>query len=196
MKGATTAVDPTLPVVISCSAWAVRSVWDEIGGGDVVGVVSISDPGAESPLQAVVPRSRLLVLHFPDVSVSEDEYVVRWGGEPGDLFSAETAQRVLDFAESCRQEFLIRPRSGSVIVHCGQGISRSAAVTALLPAKWGLEPAEAIRESRTAHYRHRHLSLPRTWAPKRLVLGLGSQSLFGDDRLLDAYDAYVADADR
>lgn len=187
-----TCTDPTIPELVSCSADAVRAVCDDVGD-ELVGAVSITDPGMDSPLQGIVPSTHLLELQFRDVSMSEDEWIVRWGGEPEELFSTATATALLDFAASCKERSSMCPDGGSVVVHCGQGISRSTAVTAILAAAWGLEPDDAILESRTAHDRRRHLSLPRPWSPNRRVLQVGSHTLFGDERLLDAYDSYRSD---
>ena len=188
-----TAGDPPFPVLVSCSAWAVRAVCDDVGDDELVGVVSITDPGRASPLRAVIPSTRLLELQFRDVSVSEDEWRVRWGGDLEDLFSLGNVRALVEFAASSNKQRSHHPEGGSVVVHCGQGISRSTAVTAILAAAWGLEPHDAILEARNAHDRRRHLSLPRPWTPNRRVLKLGSHTLFGDERLLDAYDAYCSD---
>lgn len=187
-----TSVSPTSPVLVSCAAWAVRAVCNDVGDDELVGAVSITDPGSASPLREVVPSPRLLELQFRDVSVPDDEWRVRWGGEPEDLFSLGAVKALLDFAESSKERSMSRAGGGSVVVHCGQGISRSTAVTVILAAAWGMDPDDAVRESRTAHDRRSHLSLPRPWTPNRRVLQVGSHTIFGDERLVDAYDSYCA----
>lgn len=79
-------------------------------------VISITDSGTnDAPLQ--IGWQQILRLSFDDIDHGDGEYL---------LFDVHHAQSILEFVQLCNDE-----KAEGILVHCRQGISRSAAV-----AKW------------------------------------------------------------
>lgn len=86
-----------------------------------LGVISIRDPGSTRPKGlATVPR--LLELQFEDI--------LRPSPSCSDPPSEDHVRRIVEFGQD------LRDQSGTVLVHCEKGQSRSAATAIILLALW------------------------------------------------------------
>lgn len=128
-------------------------------------VISIMDSRWEKelPLDVAVldTYQSVLRLYFDDVEEPA----------PGFGMRAPTRADVQEAIEWCSDKDLDR-----LVVHCFQGISRSAAMAVVITCSHGVPPREAFDV----------LISPRLHNPNRLVLSLGRQIL-GQDGIIDEY---------
>ena len=130
-------------------------------------VVSIMDSRNESDpppgVEALDVYRSVLRLYFDDVEESVPGLGLR-GATRGDVQQA---------IEWCRDKDL-----DQLVVHCQQGISRSAAMALVITCSHGIAPREAFDM----------LISPRLHNPNRLILSLGRQIL-GQDAIIDEFFA-------
>ena len=106
--------DEQHPVIQICSLEAAResdlSIYD--------GVITIEDTTTENPFRIERSKCPQLILRFDDISAPVDDWV-----EP----SEQHVNRALKFGE--------KVGSGSLLIHCHWGISRSSGIALALIAK-------------------------------------------------------------
>lgn len=148
-------------------------------GTDLGGVVTLVEPGGVVADVAALSGARVehVVIECIDATMSDDDWVGRFGGRADELFGTDDAVRLAAVG---------RKLAGTTIVQCGQGISRSTAAAVLLGAAAGLGPGDAVRASVAAQRRSFAWREPEAWLPNSRIVHIGSQVLYGDDRLDEA----------
>lgn len=139
-------------------------------------VVSFTDPNTEPPAAEGVEQH---VIRVADITIDDSEWIVRFGGLSTDLFQAADTAVLLDVAE--------RHKSSGIVVHCGAGIARSTAAAVIIAAAQGVPPAEAVADAARAQKASFRWRPPTEFAPNERILRIGSEVMYGDDRLLLAW---------
>lgn len=156
--------------IIIASADEARRILLSDESARIDGLISINDPG-EPPPSAVVLANRRIVLHFHDTSQHHDEPGL-CGLKPP--HPADT-RRIIDFAATFGDD-------ATLLIHCGHGISRSAAAALTVLAS-RVEPSHPAARKVICDL----LAIKRGLMPNQAMVHYADEALGWSGKLFAAY---------